>query len=259
MPIVKWVGGKTALLPQFAELFPRRFNTYYEPFVGGGAVLLDILGRSPRQKCIAGDANRELINMYQQAQTNQQYLSMLAEGFLGQHNQQIYWTMRDYFNSLDRTLESAAAFLYLNRTCFNGLYRTNAKGHFNVPMGDYKNPRLPEGALDRFAVIARDVVFIGGDYQDTCATASAGDFVYFDPPYHKTFTQYQAEGFDEACQLRLRDYALELWRSGVQVALSNSDTSFIRAAYTGFKLHEVIAPRRIRNGADVGELLITNY
>jgi DNA adenine methylase len=259
MTLVKWVGGKTALLPQLHALFPPAFNTYYEPFVGGGAVLLDLVNRNPMQRCIAGDLNRELINLYQQVQTDQQRVAALAELFFMGHNQLAYWALRDYFNAHDRTLETAAAFLYLNRTCFNGLYRENAKGQFNVPMGDYRNPQIPEGRVDAFAAATRSVVFIGGDYTETCESAIAGDLVYFDPPYHKTFTDYKGGGFCEVDQTTLRDFALHLWRNGVFVALSNSDTPFVRDLYKDFTLHEVIAPRRIRNGQPVVELVITNY
>ena len=259
-PYLKWAGGKRQLLPEIRARLPQGWQngTYYEPFVGAGAVLFAL---AP-QRAVINDFNRQLMLTYRAVRDHVEDVIALLEQHRDAH-------CRDYFYQVrgaDRTeafarwgeAEQAARLIYLNKTCFNGLYRVNAQGLFNVPFGRYKRPAICEAeALRAVSAYLRGnaVTLMCGDFAAAVAGAQPGDFVYFDPPYHSAdntnFTGYQAGGFGEAEQRRLRDVFAGLARRGVLCMLSNSDTALIRELYTGYNL-EVIPARRAINARPTG-------
>lgn len=272
-PFVKWVGGKRQLLAQFRKLNlypPEKFNpqtgTYFEPFVGGGAVFFDLLP----EKAFLSDLNKELVVTYNVIKNN--VIELINA--LKKHK-----VSKEYFleiRALDpKTLsdvEIASRFIYLNRTCFNGMYRVNSKGGFNVPYGKHTNPLIcDEENLLKVSKALKNVEINHQDYKEVLKKAKAGDFVYFDPPYHPvsktaSFTSYTAEAFLEKEQLELRDTVLELSNRGCFVMLSNSDADFINEIYSGhagIRINKVEAGRAINSDSakrgKVVEVLVTNY
>ncbi len=265
-PFVKWAGGKTALLHEILPRLPKKIGTYYEPFVGGGAVFFALAAEGRFKRAVLGDANEELMNAYDIIARGPTLIVAALKRHV--YEEKYYYAVRaqiprDMVNNIHR----AARFIYLNRTCFNGLYRVNRQGKFNVPFGRYTNPRIcDEENLIAAHVALRDVRFSSLDFQNTVLTAKKGDAVYFDCPYWpvsetSNFTAYAVGGFGEEDQVRLRNVALKLSEKGVHVLLSNSDTPFVRKLYKGFKIEEVQAPRRVNSKAskrgNVGELLIS--
>ncbi len=269
-PFVKWVGGKRQLINQFNKIgfFPKNFNqeksTYFEPFIGGGAVFFDF---TPKNSVIS-DLNQELIITYIQVRDN---IKELIES-LKKHKYE-----KEYFLSI-RALETqklseveiASRFIFLNRTCFNGLYRVNKSGKFNVPFGKYKNPKIcDEENLQNCSLALKNVEIKYQDYKKIESQVKKGDFIYFDPPYQpisktSSFTSYTSSNFNEQNQIELRDFFKKLSDEiGCFVALSNSDCEFIRDIYQDFKIHEISANRAINSNSQkrgkIGELLITNY
>lgn len=267
-PFLKWAGGKSQLIQQYIPYFPKNFETYHEPFLGGGAVFFYLYRNSSNFQAFITDINPELINAYCCVKDNvEQLISLLDEHQL-QHNQEYYYQVRSQPGTTD--LERAARLIYLNKTCFNGLYRENPKGEFNVPIGRYKNPKICNPDLLRsvseslqsaqIEVRAFDSVL---DYAKT-----EQDFVYFDPPYHplsptSNFTAYTRYKFNEDDQIRLRDTFAFLAKRRVKVMLSNSDCPFIRELYSEFKIYEISASRMINSNAKkrgmISEVLITSY
>ncbi len=271
-PFIKWVGGKRQLLSQFRGLglYSSEFNDadcrYFEPFVGGGAVFFDL---QPKSATIS-DLNSELITTYMVVRDN-------VERLIESLKKHVY--DKDYFlkiRAMDPVkmsdLDVASRFIYLNRTCFNGMYRVNSKGQFNVPFGRYKNPIIcDEGNLRAASRTLQDVEILNVDYKVAVSKAKAGDFVYFDPPYYpisstSSFTSYTKNGFAEKEQVELRDTFAELSNRGCCVMLSNSDSAFIRDIYGGLKnvtITTVGAGRAINSKATgrgkITELVITNY
>ena len=263
-PFVKWVGGKRNLVHSILQNFPKKFNDYYEPFVGGGAVFFSISDRI--RNAIISDNNLELILTYKTIQKNPQQLIELLKVHQKNHSKDYYYKMRSL--ELTKPIEIAARFIYLNKTCYNGLYRVNKKGKFNVPMGRYKNPNIvqQENILAcRNALQTVNILY--GDFERI--KPREGDFIYCDPPYHPTneisFTEYTQQNFTEAEQARLRDYITDLTKHGVYVMLSNSNTKFILDLYKSKSFYKkvVYAPRYVNckpgSRGDVEELIITNY
>lgn len=273
-PFLKWAGGKRQLLPEIRRLLPREFGTYFEPFVGAGAVLFD-LQPSP---ALINDANEELINCYRVIKTNPEELIRLAVKHERKDSAKYFYELR----SLDRepglhslsAEERAARVIYLNKTCFNGLFRVNRHGQLNVPYRHHaKTPQVvdPEviSEVSRYLNEAR-VKIRRGDFRQAVAAAGAGDFVYFDPPYDPvsesaSFTGYAAGGFGEEEQKSLKKLCDDLTGRGCHILLSNSATDFIRGLYADegrYTVREVSARRNINSvGAGrgkVGELLIFN-
>lgn len=271
-PLVKWAGGKRQLLSQFRELglYPSGFDDansrYFEPFVGGGAVFFDL---QPKNATIS-DLNSELITTYLVIRDN-------VEPLIESLKKHIY--DKDYFlkiRAMNPTemseIDVASRFIYLNRTCFNGMYRVNSKGQFNVPFGRYKNPVIcDEDNLRAVSRALKDVKILNVDYKSAVSEAKAGDFVYFDPPYYpisstSSFTSYTKEGFAEKEQIELRDTFAELSNRGCYLMLSNSDAAFICNIYGELKnvtITTVSAGRAINSKATargkITELVITNY
>jgi len=269
-PPLKWVGGKTKLLPELRRLMPTSWGRYHEPFFGGGALFFDVL---PEVASI-NDVNVDLIDTYRALVRHTDSVIEMLKEHRDAHktDADYYYRVRSTWNE-DRYRTNlavhAAAFIYLNKTCFNGLWRVNLDGKFNVPKGRYKNPSIcNERLLREAAEVLNGKQFFSCDYKRATAHAVRGDFIYFDPPYvpsSKTsnFTSYNEGGFGITEQIELADHARTLARRGVQVMLSNSNTQIVRELYEGFYLHEVRAPRAINcKGAGRGkvtELIITSY
>jgi DNA adenine methylase len=274
-PFVKWAGGKGQLLSQFEPYFPAGFRRYVEPFVGGGAVFFHLSrqGRLTGKQVVLIDRLEELINAYRAVQGRVE--DLIAE--LRRHESHkvdadYYYQVRawdrqeDYARRSD--LERAARFLYLNRTCYNGLYRVNRRGEFNVPFGRYQNPTICDaGNLRAASQALQGVTLLVGDFGRSLEVAGAGDFVYLDPPYHPlsdtaNFTSYTSADFGVQDQQRLAGIYRDLdWR-GCQVLLSNSATDLVRELYDGYEQVEVQAIRAISSKGDergaISELLISN-
>lgn len=276
-PFVKWAGGKTQLLEQFEDLFPKKFNNYVEPMVGGGAVFFHLLGTGRlKSNSFLIDNNTELMNCYHIIQENVEELiaelTRLEEEY-NQNPEDFFYEVRKWdrqvgFNQRPAA-QRAARTIFLNKTCYNGLYRVNSKGQFNTPFGRYKNPTIcDEENLRAVSSILQDTTLLTDDFEHCLDIASTNDFVYFDPPYHplnKTakFTSYTKEDFGEDDQIRLRDTFAEIAEKGCQVMLSNSDTEFVRDLFGDFRIHTVYAKRHINsnpnNRGEITEVVVTNY
>ncbi|HEY9879670.1 MAG TPA: DNA adenine methylase [Leptolyngbyaceae cyanobacterium] len=266
-PFLKWAGGKGRLLDQYRAYFPPAFDTYYEPFLGGGAIFFHLTGRF--RTAILADINPELVNVYQCVRNQVEDLIALLQKHKQNHSQPYYYALRAQ-TDLAHPVERAARLLYLNKTCYNGLYRENSKGYFNVPMGRYKNPAICDVELLRAAATVLQGAHIRQESFDFVLqrATSRRDFVYFDPPYHpisstSSFTGYSRHGFTAEDQVRLRQVFGTLAGRGVRVMLSNSDCPFIRDLYAGFSTHTIYAARAINSKAGcrgkITELLITSY
>jgi len=276
-PFVKWVGGKRQLLAQFRlmDLYPPdKFDIssgrYFEPFAGGGAVFFDLLP----EKAFLSDLNNELVITYNVIKNNvDDLIKSLKKHKL---DKEYFMKMRAKDPKKLSDLAVASRFIYLNRTCFNGMYRVNSKGGFNVPFGKYTNPLIcDEKNLVKASIALQNVEIVKQDYKEVLKQARKGDFVYFDPPYYpinKTsyFTSYTKESFLEKEQKELRDVFVKLTKKGCFVMLSNSDTPFINKIYSKIKIkgkliriNKVYAGRMINSKASrrgkISEVLVTNY
>lgn len=263
-PFLKWAGGKGRLLKQYEPLFPRQpYRCYHEPFLGGGAVFF----RLKPDRAVLSDSNLELIELYW---TVRDQCARLIEAVrqlpLGR---EAYYAVREMDPQRLTRLERAARTIYLNRTCYNGLYRVNRKGQFNVPYGRYAKPFvLNEHVLFAAEAVLQGIKIFHEDFSGVLSRAKAGDFVYFDPPYHPLsstayFTSYTSDSFDEQEQRRLFDTFCQLDKKGCLVMLSNSNTPLIKDLYQNYLCTQVVAKRLINcQGAkrgEVSELVIRNY
>jgi DNA adenine methylase len=255
------------LLEQYHPYFPRRISTYFEPFIGGGAVFFALQPRC--QRAILADINPELVNVYHVVQTQVERLIAKLWVHRQNHGRDYYYALRSQ-TYLTCPIERAARLLYLNKTCYNGLYRENSKGYFNVPMGRYKNPKIcdPELLRAASAALVRSQIWQVPFDAILDQAISEQDFVYFDPPYHpisstSSFTGYNRYGFKATDQQRLQQVFVTLAQRGVKVMLSNSDCSFIRELYQDFPTHTIYSARAINSKAKrrgrITELLITSY
>ncbi|MBB1565679.1 DNA adenine methylase [Candidatus Saccharibacteria bacterium] len=272
-PFVKWVGGKRQLLKQFRELglyppevFNPTTNTYYEPFVGGGAVFFDLLPKNAE----LSDMNNELIIAYNVIKNNVDELIESLQKHI--YDKEYYLKVRAQKVEDLSDIEIASRFIFLNRTGFNGLYRVNKNSQFNVPFGRYSNPVIcDEENLRRVSGALQNVIITRQDYKNVLKTAKKGDFIYFDPPYYPvsrtaSFTAYTSEGFLEKEQTELRDTFVKLHKKGCFVMLSNSDTPFINKLYSGLDgimINKITAGRAINSKGTgrgkITEVLVTNY
>lgn len=265
-PIVKWAGGKTRLLPELLARAPAKFNRYYEPFAGGAALYF----RLAPERAVIGDANPDLINLYRVVSEQVERLIHQLATMRDNHHKFFYACVRDAWNDdaqVWTAVERAAAFVYLNKTCFNGLWRVNGKGRFNTPMGKYDNPAIcaADGLRAASVVLAR-AALRDGTYQATTYDAAEGDFAYFDPPYlpateTANFTGYTAGGFGLEQHRELAAHAHALAARGCRVMISNADVPAAREIYASFRVDRVTCGRSIggRNAArePVGELIAT--
>ncbi|NNE19342.1 MAG: DNA adenine methylase [Myxococcales bacterium] len=268
-PFVKWVGGKGRLLSQLRPLLPSGVEQmrHVEPFVGGGALFF---ARRPRRALLT-DINPTLVSTYAAIRDDVDGVIAGLRKLAGRHSKQWYYEVRERYNQNHRLSKSkrAAMFIYLNKTCFNGLHRVNRKGEFNVPVGSYKNPRiLNEDALRAASEALRGADLRCASFDMLLENAKPGDFIYFDPPYEPvsataSFTSYASGGFSQDDQTRLRDVYEALDRRRCKLMLSNSDVPFIRRLYDGFKVDTVAAPRAINCDATkrgrVSEVVVRNY
>lgn len=266
-PILKWAGGKRKLIDPLLSRSPQEIDTYYEPFFGGGALFFALFSRRRFKRAVVNDANRELMETYRAIQSEQVHdvIALLRT----------YPHTREFYNHLRRVTPTqansrvvqAARFLYLNKTSYNGLYRVNLKGEYNVPFGRYRNPTIcdPEGLLKAHRAL-QGVELLCNDY-DACVTpAKPGDFVYFDPPYlplneTSNFTAYTVGGFPAEEHMHLADVFFRLAERGVTVLLSNSTAKLSRRLYEGARIETIQVQRSINSRGDrrgaIAELLIS--
>jgi DNA adenine methylase len=273
-PYLKWAGGKRQLLSEIKKYLPENTHdyTYYEPFVGAGAVFFEL---QPK-KAVINDFNTQLILTYTVIKENVEELIALLKDHKDKHSEKYFYKIRN----LDRdtakfekltNIDKAARLIYLNKTCFNGLYRVNSRGLFNVPYGRYKNPSVCEEIVLRHIstyLTSNDISILNKDFADAVISAGKNSFIYFDPPYHSpdktNFTGYQAGGFGEKEQRRLRDLMIAMTDQGVKCLLSNADTDYIRELYNRdfFDIIPVQAKRSINSDSSgrgtIGEVLIKN-
>ena len=250
-PIVKWAGGKTQLLKYLKPLVPKKIETYYEPFFGGGALFFEILPK----KYLISDINPELTSLYKAVSKYPK--EILSELKKYPFNEEFFYKLRKLkFEDLNE-IKSAARFIYLNRTCFNGLYRVNKKGEFNVPFGKYKNPHIvqEERILEASKILNLNMI-------KTCSfeylfdyPVKKGDFVFFDPPYipvgkFSDFKRYNKEQFSLENHIKLSKLFYELSKKGVSVVLTNSCTEIVKELYSGYTIFEVKAKRNINSKGD---------
>ncbi|MBW4446973.1 MAG: DNA adenine methylase [Spirirestis rafaelensis WJT71-NPBG6] len=265
-PFLKWAGGKSKLIQQYLTYLPstNNYKNYYEPFLGGGAVFFHILPSN----AILTDINAELITTYRCVRDNVEELISLLKEHENKHSRDYYYNVRANPGKSD--LEKAARLIYLNKTCFNGLYRVNSQNKFNVPLGKYKNPNIcPQDLLFAASEALSRAEIKHADFTEVLNHAtSSEDFVYFDPPYYpisKTsyFTSYTSYSFEENQQIQLRDIFVKLSERGVKLMLSNSDCEFIRNLYSGFNIYTISAARAINSNAKkrgkINEILVTSY
>lgn len=269
-PVVKWVGGKRQLLDEITPLLPRQISTYCEPFLGGGAVLF---ARQPKN-AIINDLNGDLMLVYEVIRNNVE--SLIAALQEHENTSEHFYQVRD----LDRDKESykllskiekASRIIYLNKTCYNGLFRVNASGEFNSPFGHYKKPNIVNEPVLRAVskyLLSPNIQLFSEDFATTLQRIPRGGFVYLDPPYDPvsdtaSFTGYNKGGFGRAEQIRLKECCDALTQRGVKFLLSNSATVFIRELYAEYTIKTVYAKRAINSDADkrgvVQEVLIRNY
>jgi DNA adenine methylase len=268
-PFLKWVGGKRRLLPTLRSFLPSDLRTrrYVEPFLGGGAMFFAL---RPQHAAIS-DLNFDLVETYRVVRDETEDLVDRLDQLERAHSADAFYAARDRYNARPRirAFERAALFIYLNKTCFNGLYRVNRAGLFNAPIGRYAKPCIVDAPRLRAAAAAlRDVDLRCAGFSDTLERISEGDFVYLDPPYvplsrTKSFVAYDAAGFTQDDQVRLAVTFRELHRRGAKVMMSNADAPLVHALYEGFDIQRVLAPRAINSRAThrgpVCELVVRNY
>ena len=289
-PFIKWAGGKTQLLPEIQKFIPdsgdKVLTKYAEPMVGGGALLFNVLSKYDFEELYISDINPELINCYQVIKSDVERLISklltLQTEFLSYNTEKrklFYYNIRTRFNTLQlnnkTSCEKASLFIFLNKTCFNGLYRVNKKGEYNVPMGDYKNPKIcDEETLRADSAVLQRVEILCGDFAQTGKYAHDNVLFYFDPPYRpltdtSAFTSYAKEGFDDAEQIRLRDFCALIAKQKSLFVASNSDPlnvdnedDFFDHLYKMFSIKRVSAARMINSKGNgrgaISEIMISN-
>jgi DNA adenine methylase len=264
-PIIKWVGGKTKLLPELTERMPDKYGRYFEPFAGGAAMFF----RVAPARAVLADSNADLIGLYTMISRDVGAVIKRLEYHRDHHSESHYYQVRAKWNDRElpwSTADRAATFIYLNKTCFNGLWRVNRAGDFNVPIGRYVDPPIcvPDSLRAAHRLLA-NATLRNCDYRTAVADAVKGDFLYFDPPYDPVtttanFTSYTANVFGHDQQKELAETARMLVARGCRVMLSNSDTPFIRSIYKGFKIDRVKCARAINSNAakrgDVDEVIV---
>ncbi len=269
-PVLKWVGGKRQLIETFSPLLPKRITSYCEPFVGGGALLFHLQPNT----AYVNDINKDLIGVY--AVIKQNVDGLIEELKKHKNEADYFYSVRNWDRDKEKyqslsDVEKAARILYLNKTCYNGLYRVNNAGEFNSPYGYYRNPNIVNAPVLRAVSAyfnAADIHFSSIDYSEVLSSIKKGTFVYIDPPYDPvsetaSFTGYAKGGFSKNEQIRLRQCCDELNRRGIKFMLSNSATPFVMEQYAGYNITVVQAKRAVnsvgskRGGVD--EVVVRNY
>ena len=272
-PFVKWAGGKRQIIDKLLKLAPVEYNTYYEPFVGGGALLFEL---SPKVAVI-NDSNKELMNVYKILSTDEGYEETLKllNTYEKKHDEAFYYKIRNLDKDKEKfakltDYERAARTIYLNKACFNGLYRVNSKGEFNVPFNKKLKINTYDGQNMTLAYVyfqTNKITMLSTDFEEAVKDAKKGDFIYFDPPYDSenddTFNSYTEEGFGKDEQIRLARVYKELSDRGCYVMLSNHNTTLINELYKDFNINVITAKRNINSKGEkrgsVEEVIITNY
>ncbi len=289
-PFIKWVGGKTQLLDEIERKLPTDFAerknlTYIEPFVGGGAALFWILQKFPNiENAVICDINKDLMTTYRviknQSEKLSAFLQKIQNSYLSlddEKRKEFYLEKRNRFNKKEcDEIENSAIFIFLNRTCFNGLYRVNRKGEFNVPFGRYANPKIcDEATILADSNLLQKVTILNGDFSETLRFADKNSFFYFDPPYKplsetSSFNAYAKEAFNDSEQIRLSEFCKEIEKRGAKFILSNSDVkgrnpndNFFDDLYRQFIIQRVWAKRTVNANAEkrgkLTELMIQNF
>jgi len=271
-PFVKWAGGKRQILDKLKNFIPEEYDTYYEPFIGGGALLFDL---APK-KAVINDCNQELMNVYEIIRDEEKFdkMSKILNKYEREHSEEFYYDIRNkdrnksMFNRMS-DYTRAARTIYLNKSCFNGLYRVNSKGEFNVPFGKKTKVNTYDGEnlLNvHYYLTNNDIKIECCDFEESLKKAKKGDFVYIDPPYDSdtnTFNSYTEGGFGKDEQRRLARVFKELDKKGVKVMLSNHNTILINELYKDYNFHIIEAKRSINSKGNkrgkVEEVIITNY
>jgi DNA adenine methylase len=271
-PFIKWAGGKRGLIPQLFDKFPKEFNNYHEPFLGGGAVFFELYSRGMLngKKVYLSDINAELINTYNVVKNNPNQLIENLKLYKKNHSKEFYYQVRELdrlkgFKTLDN-IERATRFIYLNKTCFNGLYRVNKKGYFNTPIGSYKNPNIvDEETILNASRALQNAIILNQPFDKTIDNVSVNDFVYLDPPYYPltqtaNFTSYDENVFLDEKQQQLFNLFTELNNKKCFVVKSNSNTDFIKKLYKEYTIDFVQANRFINSKSNnrnkIDEVLI---
>lgn len=271
-PFVKWAGGKRQIIDKLNKYVPDDYNTYYEPFVGGGALLFEL---SPKNAVI-NDSNKELMNVYKCLCDEDKFKKMctILNHYEAEHSEQFFYEIRDKDKNkktFDRLSDytRAARTIYLNKACFNGLYRVNSKNEFNVPFGKKTKVNTYDGGnlitVSNYLTM-NNIKILSVDFEEAVKEAKKGDFVYFDPPYDSdtsTFNSYTEEGFGKEEQKRLAKVFKELSDKGCYVMLSNHNTTLINELYKDYNIHVIEAKRNINSNGNkrgkVEEVIITNF
>jgi DNA adenine methylase len=274
-PFLKWAGGKRQLLSEIKKRLPDnvRDYTYYEPFAGAGALFFEL----QPQKAVINDFNTQLILTYRAIKENVEELLALLKEYKNKNSEKFFYEIRNADRDVEKFeartgVEKAARLIFLNKTCYNGLYRVNSRGFFNVPYGKHKNPAIyDEIVLRQISAYLNDgdIDVFNADFEQAVLSAGSGSFIYFDPPYHSpdktSFTGYQADGFGEEEQERLRNVIIRMTNRGAKCLLSNADTEYIRWLYDSdiFDIISVQAKRTINSDLSgrgaVNEVLIRNW
>lgn len=269
-PFLQWVGGKREMIPQYKDYFPKKYNQYFEPFLGGGAMFFEL---APT-KAYLNDNNQELFETYKAVRDFPELVISILNNLKERHSEELYMRMRELDREYDiyndfRSYEIAARAIYLNQTCFNGVYRVNQKGQFNVPIGSSLNRVIcDKDTILKASKVLKKASIECTDFEQAIANVRKGDLIFLDPPYYpisknSDFTRYTKEKFYQEDQVRLKDSIVKLAKKGAYVMLANSDCDFIRNLYKDFRIHTVQSSRSLNCKSDkrgkVSEVLITNY
>lgn len=262
-PFVKWVGGKRGIISELLKRIPKKFENYWEPCIGGGALFFSIIGSI--EKGYISDINTELMICYQVLKENPELLIQKLKVHQKNHSEEYFYRIRSIQENTNQ-IEIAARFIYLNKTCFNGIYRVNKKGQFNVSIGRYLKPKIvDEQNIRCCSIVLRKAEIENGDF--SMITPGKRDLVYFDPPYQQkkenSFTCYDRKNFKEGDQIRLKEFVDLLTKKGIFVMISNSNTGFIRKIYQEYNIDVIKAPRSVccdsKKRMKEEELIIRNY
>ena len=269
-PFIQWVGGKREMIPQYQEFIPKKFKNYYEPFLGGGAMFFYL----QPEKAILADNNKELVKAYEGVRDNPEEVIKLLKELRSKHSKELFMKIRNIDREINifanlNSAEIAARMIYLNQTCFNGLYRVNQQSQFNVPIGSSLNRLIcDEHTIRSVSKILKNITIQETDFENSVKNAKSGDFIYLDPPYYpisvnSDFTRYTKEKFYQEDQVRLKEEIDRLSKIGCKIMLSNSDCDFIKNLYKEYKIRKVYSGRTLNCKKDqrgkVSELMITNY